>query len=127
MSYKNTPPALSCTLPDALGRVGEGCTLFTCKALYLFKFFLNFTPDLLTNTASIMKLFPLLNFAYIVDSNVLSRIARTQIATLTMSGTSINTATKSNILRSHSPNINYLKPFDTAVLVYHIMGLSNFE
>lgn len=85
------------------------------------------TPDLLTNTASIMKLFPLLNFAHIVDSNVLSRIARTQIATHSKSGTSINTAIKSNILRSHSPNINYLKPFDTAVLAYHLMGLSKYE
>ena len=74
-----------------------------------------------------MKLFRLLNFAHIVDSNVLSRIARTQIATHSKSGTSINTAIKSNILRSHSPNINYLKPFETAVLAYHIMGLSNFE
>lgn len=85
------------------------------------------TPDLLTNTTSIMKLFPLLNFAHIVDFNVLSRIARTQISTYSKNGTSINTAIKSNILRSHSPNINYPKPFDTAVLTYHIMGLSKFE
>ncbi|WP_292768175.1 hypothetical protein [Nostoc sp. NOS(2021)] len=74
-----------------------------------------------------MKLFPSLNFAQIVDSLVLSRIARTQIATHSKSSTSINTAIKSNTLRSHSTNINYLKPFDTAVLAYHMMGLSNFE
>lgn len=32
--YKNTLPALSCTLPDALGKLGEGSTSFTCKVLY---------------------------------------------------------------------------------------------
>ncbi|MEH2237372.1 hypothetical protein [Nostoc sp.] len=74
-----------------------------------------------------MKLFPLLNFAHIVDSSVLARIARTQTPTHRKSGTSMNTAIKSNTLRSHSTNINYPKPFDTAVLAYHMMGLSNFE
>ncbi|MGF1939536.1 MAG: hypothetical protein RM347_035335 [Nostoc sp. ChiQUE02] len=74
-----------------------------------------------------MKLFPSLNFAHIVDSNVLPRIARTQISTHSKNGTSINTAIISNTLHSHSININYLKPFDTDVLAYHMMGLSNFE
>ncbi|MFN6485414.1 MULTISPECIES: hypothetical protein [unclassified Nostoc] len=74
-----------------------------------------------------MKLFPSLNVAHIVDSIVLPRIARTQIAARSKNGTSINTAIKSNTLDSHSPNINYLKPFDTAVLAYQMMGLSNFK
>ncbi|QMS88463.1 hypothetical protein HUN01_12970 [Nostoc edaphicum CCNP1411] len=74
-----------------------------------------------------MKLFPTLNFAHIVDSSVLPRIARTQIATHSKSGTLINTAIKSNSLRSHSTHINYLQPFDTAVIAYQMMGLSNFE
>ncbi|MEH1920740.1 hypothetical protein [Nostoc sp.] len=74
-----------------------------------------------------MKLFPSLNLAHIVDSSVLARIAMTLIATHSKSGISINTDIKSNTLRSYSPNINYLKPFDTAVLAYHMMDLSNFE
>ncbi|WP_335105649.1 hypothetical protein [Nostoc sp.] len=74
-----------------------------------------------------MKLFPSLNFAHIVDSSVLPRIARTQIATHGKSGRSINTAIKSNTLRNYSTNINYLKPFDTDVLAYQMMDLSNFE
>ncbi|MEH2113489.1 MAG: hypothetical protein V7K39_13355 [Nostoc sp.] len=74
-----------------------------------------------------MKLFPSLNLAHILDSSVLPRITRTPIATHSKSGTSINTDIKSNTLRSHSPNINYLEPFDTAVLAYQMMGLSNFE
>ncbi|MGV0107288.1 hypothetical protein NSTCB13_06156 [Nostoc sp. DSM 114160] len=74
-----------------------------------------------------MKLFPWLNFAHIVDSSVLPRIARTQIATHGKSGTSINTAVKSNTLRNDSTDINCLKTFDTAVLAYQMMGLSNFE
>ncbi|MBN3941252.1 MAG: hypothetical protein V7L21_02740 [Nostoc sp.] len=74
-----------------------------------------------------MKLFSLLNFAHILDSSVLPRIARNQIATHSKSGTSINTAIKSNTLHNHSTDINCLKTFDTAVLAYHMMGLSNFE
>ncbi|WP_445626822.1 hypothetical protein [Nostoc sp. DSM 114167] len=74
-----------------------------------------------------MKLFPWLNFAHIVDSSVLPRIARTQIATHRKNGTSINTAVKSNTLRNDSTDINCLKTFDTAVLAYQMMGLSNFE
>ncbi|WP_334810215.1 hypothetical protein [Nostoc sp.] len=70
-----------------------------------------------------MKLFPSLNFVHIVSSSVLPRIARTQIGTHNKISTSIN----SHTLRSHSTNINYLKPFDTAVIAYHMMGLSNFE
>lgn len=73
-----------------------------------------------------MKLFPPLNFAHILDSSVLSRIAMNQIATHS-SGTSINTAVKSNTLRNDSTDINCLKTFDTAVLAYQMMGLSNFE
>ncbi len=76
---------------------------------------------------SAMKLFPLLNLTHIVDSSVLPRIAKTAITTHSKSGISINTDIKSNTLRSHSPNINYLEPFDTAVLAYQMMGLSNFE
>ncbi|WP_335101205.1 hypothetical protein [Nostoc sp.] len=74
-----------------------------------------------------MKLFSPLNFAHILDSSVLFRIARTQIATHSKSGTSINTSVKSNTLRNDSTDINCLKTFDTAVLAYQMMGLSNFE
>ncbi|OYD96164.1 hypothetical protein CDG76_04900 [Nostoc sp. 'Peltigera membranacea cyanobiont' 210A] len=74
-----------------------------------------------------MKLFPPLNFAHILDSSVLSRIAMNQIATHSKSGTSINTAIESNTLRNDSTDINCLKTFDTAVLAYQMMGLSNFE
>ncbi|MHC5737213.1 hypothetical protein [Nostoc sp.] len=74
-----------------------------------------------------MKLFSPLNFAHILDSSVLSRIARTQIATPSKSGTSINTSVKSHTLRKDSTDINCLKTFDTAVLAYQMMGLSNFE
>ncbi|MEH2148301.1 hypothetical protein [Nostoc sp.] len=74
-----------------------------------------------------MKIFSPLNFAHILDSSVLSRIARTQIAIHSKSGTSINTSVKSNTLRNDSTDINCLKTFDTAVLAYQMMGLSNFE
>ncbi|WP_190240769.1 hypothetical protein [Nostoc sp. 'Peltigera membranacea cyanobiont' 210A] len=50
-----------------------------------------------------------------------------QIATHSKSGTSINTAIESNTLRNDSTDINCLKTFDTAVLAYQMMGLSNFE
>lgn len=39
---------------------------------------------------------------------------------------SINTAIKPKTLSSYSPNINYLKPCDTAFLAYHMMGLNKF-
>ncbi|AFZ22463.1 hypothetical protein Cylst_0083 [Cylindrospermum stagnale PCC 7417] len=39
---------------------------------------------------------------------------------------SIDTAIKPKTLSSYSPNINYLKPFDTAFLAYHMMGLNKF-
>ncbi|MDZ7965151.1 MAG: hypothetical protein RM368_09260 [Nostoc sp. DedSLP03] len=74
-----------------------------------------------------MKFFPWLNFAHIVDSSVLPRITRIQIATYRKNSTSINTAVKSNTLRNDSTDINCLKTFDTAVLAYQMMGFSNFE
>ncbi|MDZ8089625.1 MAG: hypothetical protein RMY16_29340 [Nostoc sp. DedQUE12b] len=74
-----------------------------------------------------MKLLSLLDFAHILNFSVLPSIARTQIATYRKSGTSINTSVKSDTLRNDSTNINCLKTFDTAVLAYQMMGLSNFE
>ncbi|MDZ7950962.1 hypothetical protein [Nostoc sp. DedQUE09] len=74
-----------------------------------------------------MKLLSLLDFAHILNFSVLPSIARTQIATYHKSATSINTSVKSDTLRNDSTNINCLKTFDTAVLAYQMMGLSNFE
>ncbi|MBX9253620.1 hypothetical protein H1Q63_06585 [Desmonostoc muscorum CCALA 125] len=65
-----------------------------------------------------MKFATPLNFTNLVGSIFLSRIANNQTATHSKSGTSIT-------LPSHSTNINYLQPFDTAVIAYHIMGLDN--
>jgi hypothetical protein len=40
---------------------------------------------------------------------------------------SINTAVNSETSPSYSNNVNYLKPFDTAFIAYHIMGFGSFE
>lgn len=74
-----------------------------------------------------MKLLSLLNFAHLLDSSILPSIARTQIATSRKSGTSINPSVKYDTLCKDSTDSNCLKTFDTAVLAYHMMGLSNFE
>ncbi|WP_148220301.1 hypothetical protein [Nostoc punctiforme] len=67
-----------------------------------------------------MKLANPLNLANLVGSILLSRIANNKTATSNKSETSIT-------LPSNPININYLQPFDTAVIAYHMMGISNFE
>ncbi|MCW5313098.1 hypothetical protein GTQ43_04435 [Nostoc sp. KVJ3] len=67
-----------------------------------------------------MKLANPLNLANLVGSILLPRIANNQTATSNKSETSIT-------LPSNPININYLEPFDTAVIAYHMMGLGNFE
>jgi hypothetical protein len=67
-----------------------------------------------------MKLANPLNFANLVGSILLPRIANNQTATSNNSEISIT-------LPSNPININYLQPFDTAVIAYHMMGIGNFE
>ena len=67
-----------------------------------------------------MKLANSLNLANFVGSILLPRIANNQTATSNKSETSIT-------LPKNSININYLQPFDTAVIAYHMMGIGNFE
>lgn len=67
-----------------------------------------------------MKLANSLNLANFVGSILLPRIANNQTATSNKSETSIT-------LPSNPININYLQPFDTAVIAYHMMGIGNFE
>ncbi|MBE8969088.1 hypothetical protein IQ277_23545 [Nostocales cyanobacterium LEGE 12452] len=67
-----------------------------------------------------MKLANPLNFTNLVGSILLPRIANNQTATSNKSETSIT-------LPSNLININYLQPFDTAVIAYHMMGIGNLE
>ncbi|MEH2055757.1 MAG: hypothetical protein V7K97_06205 [Nostoc sp.] len=67
-----------------------------------------------------MKLANSLNFANLVGFILLPRIANNQTATSNKSETSIT-------LPSNPININYLQPFDTAVIAYYMMGIGNFE
>ncbi|ODH02452.1 hypothetical protein A4S05_24615 [Nostoc sp. KVJ20] len=67
-----------------------------------------------------MKLANPLNLANLVGSILLPRIANNQTATSNKSETSIT-------LHSNPININYLQPFDIAVIAYHMMGIGNFE
>lgn len=75
-----------------------------------------------------MKLTNLINSAHIVAwINCMAKITSLYTANNNKSGASINTAVNSDVLPSHSTNVNCLKPFDTAFLAYHMMGLNNFE
>ncbi|MHC5778885.1 hypothetical protein [Nostoc sp.] len=67
-----------------------------------------------------MKLAKPLNLANLVGSILLPRIANNQTATSNKSETLIT-------LPSNPININYLQPFDPAVIAYHMMGIGNFE
>ncbi|MEH1930204.1 MAG: hypothetical protein V7K83_22450 [Nostoc sp.] len=57
---------------------------------------------------------------HLACSILLPRIANNQTATSNKSETSMT-------LPSNPININYLQPFDTAVIAYHMMGIGNFE
>ena len=67
-----------------------------------------------------MKLANPLNLANLVGSILLPKIANNQTATSNNSETSIT-------LPNNPININYLQPFDTAVIAYYMMGIGNFE
>ncbi|MDM9580459.1 hypothetical protein [Nostoc sp. GT001] len=67
-----------------------------------------------------MKLANPLNFANLVGSILLPRIANNQTATYNKSETSIT-------LPSNPININSLQPFGTAIIAYYMMGIGNFE
>ncbi|MEH1935126.1 MAG: hypothetical protein V7L14_15810 [Nostoc sp.] len=76
-----------------------------------------------------MKLTNLINSAHHIVAwiNCMAKITSLYTGNNNNSGTSINTAVNSDVLPSHSTNVNCLKPFDTAFLAYHMMGLNNFE
>ncbi|MEH2455041.1 hypothetical protein [Nostoc sp.] len=75
-----------------------------------------------------MKLTKLINSAHIVAwINSMPKITCLHTANNNNSGASINTAVNSDTLSSYYTNVNYLKPFDTSFIAYHMMGLSNFE
>ncbi|MEH2303309.1 MAG: hypothetical protein V7K88_31150 [Nostoc sp.] len=75
-----------------------------------------------------MKLTNLINSAHIVAwINSMPKITSLHTANNNNSGASINTVVNSDTLSSYSTNVNYLKPFDTSFIAYHMMGLSNFE
>ncbi|MEH2414801.1 hypothetical protein [Nostoc sp.] len=76
-----------------------------------------------------MKLTNLINFADIIAwINSMAKITSLHTANNNNnSGASINTAVNYDVLPSHSTNVNCLKPFDTAFLAYHMMGLNDFE
>ncbi|MEH2336195.1 hypothetical protein [Nostoc sp.] len=75
-----------------------------------------------------MKLTNLINSARIVAwINSMPKITSLHTANDNNSGASINTVVNSDTLSSYSTNVNYLKPFDTSFIAYHMMGLSNFE
>lgn len=72
-----------------------------------------------------MKLPKLISYAQIVSWINLPKTTKLHTANSKNSGASINTPVNSE--SSYSTNVNYLKPFDTAFIAYHMMGLSNFE
>lgn len=75
-----------------------------------------------------MKLTKLINSAHVLAwINSILKITSLHIANNNNSGTSTNTAVNTDPSSSYSTNVNYLKPFDTAFIAYHMMGLSNLE
>ena len=74
-----------------------------------------------------MKLSNLINYGQIVTWINMLKITSLHPVNNKNSRASINTDVNSDTLSSYSTNGNYLKPFDTAFIAYHMMGLSNFE
>ncbi|MEH2269346.1 MAG: hypothetical protein V7K68_13075 [Nostoc sp.] len=72
-----------------------------------------------------MKLTNLINFAHIVAGiNSMPKITSLHKAK-NHNSPLINTAITSDTYPKHSPDVNYLKSFDTAFIAYYMMGLGN--
>ncbi|MBC1218555.1 hypothetical protein GNF10_36335 [Nostoc sp. UCD121] len=75
-----------------------------------------------------MKIPNLINSTHFVAwINSIPKITSVHKANNKKSGASMNTAVNSDVLSSYSKNVNSLKSFDTALIAYQMMGLSNFD